>query len=96
MDDDYKEFLKALGARIKTIRKVRGLSLRDMVVLHGYHDSQWRKYESGGGLTVQSMLRIAKVLKLTVCELVDGLEKSPMMTNGESKKKKKSTKRAKR
>lgn len=92
MDEDYKAFLKALGVRIRLLRKERSLSLRDMVVLHGYHDSQWRKYESGGGLTIQSMLRIAKVLKLSICELIDGLDKFPASEAPESKKKKASNK----
>jgi len=94
MDDDYKRFLKVLGARIKTLRKERGLSLRDMVIHHGYHDSQWRKYESGGGLTVQSMLRIAKVFKLSICELLRGLDQFPSL--GEVEPKKKATKKANR
>lgn len=37
----YATFLKALGQRIKQFRKARKLSLYDMVVKHGYHDSQW-------------------------------------------------------
>jgi hypothetical protein len=34
--DEYEQFLKTLGGRIKQLRKERGLSLRDMVLQHGY------------------------------------------------------------
>jgi hypothetical protein len=38
--DEYEQFLKTLGGRIKQLRKERGLPLRDMVLQHGYNDSQ--------------------------------------------------------
>ncbi len=44
-----------------------------MVILHGYHDSQWRKYESGGGLTIPSLLRIAEMFAVSISHLLDGL-----------------------
>ncbi len=49
MDPECAEYLRFLGGRIKDVRKERGLTVRDMVVGHGYHESQWRRYE--GGLT---------------------------------------------
>ena len=73
MEDEYKEFLAALGARIRQMRKERGWSLRDMVISHDYHDSQWRKYESGGGLTIPSLLRIASMFSVSISQLLDGL-----------------------
>lgn len=77
MDDGYKEFLAALGAHVRKMRKERGWSLRDMVVLHGYHDSQWRKYESGGGLTIPSLLKIAGLFDMSIVALLDGLGQFP-------------------
>jgi transcriptional regulator with XRE-family HTH domain len=77
MDVDYKGFLAALGKRIKEFRKDRGWSLRDMVIQHGYHDSQWRKYESGGGLTIPSLLRIASLYQVSLTKLLDGLAEYP-------------------
>jgi transcriptional regulator with XRE-family HTH domain len=76
-DEDYKYFLKALGARIKEMRKKKGWSLRDMVILHDYHDSQWRKFESGGSMNVQSLIRIANVFEMPVSKLVEGLGEYP-------------------
>ena len=74
-DAEYEAFLKLLGARIKELRKERKLSLRDIVVKHGYQDSQWRNYESGGSLNVRSLLRIAEVLRVSLADLVIGLDK---------------------
>ena len=72
-DLEYEQFLKSLGARIKQLRNERGLSLRDMVIQHGYHDSQWRRYERGGAINVQSLLKIAKVFQLSLAKLLDGV-----------------------
>lgn len=81
MNDDaevyYAQFMKALAGRIKTFRKERGLSLRDMVVKHDYHDSQWRKYEREGASSVSSLLRIARALDTTLTVLLDGLVDYP-------------------
>jgi transcriptional regulator with XRE-family HTH domain len=88
MDVDYKGFLAALGVRIKEFRKDRGWTLRDMVIQHGYHDSQWRKYESGGGLTIPSLLRIAALYKVSLTKLLDGLAEYPAEPLPEIKPKK--------
>ena len=56
---EYKAFLAHTAKRIKELRRQRGLTLRDMVVVHGYHDSNWRRMEREGVGSVQSLLRIA-------------------------------------
>ncbi len=71
LDAECSEYMKLLGARIKAIRKVRGLTLRDMVVKYDYHESQWRRYERGGSITLPSLYRIAKALGLSVAILCD-------------------------
>lgn len=70
---DHAEFFTALGRRIKELRKERGLSLHDMVVKHGYYQSQWQKYEKGGPVTVDSLLRMATCFGLTLGALINGL-----------------------
>jgi transcriptional regulator with XRE-family HTH domain len=98
MDVDYKGFLAALGKRIKEFRKERGWTLRDMVIQHGYHDSQWRKYESGGGLTIPSLLRIAALYRVSLTKLLDGLAEYPAEPLADIKEKpgiKRATKSAK-
>ncbi len=37
---DYKEFSAALGKRVKQLRKERGLTLRALVIQHGFHLTQ--------------------------------------------------------
>ena len=60
VNEEYKAFLAHTAKRIKELRRERGLTLRDMVVVHGYHDSNWRRMEREGVGSVQSLLRIAK------------------------------------
>lgn len=78
MHYSYKLLLEELGARIKKLRKDRGLTLRDMVVQHGFHLTHWQTFERGKrGLALPSLLRIAEVLDVTLCELLDGLGEVP-------------------
>ena len=74
---DYQELMKALGSRIKQFRIERGLSLRDMVVKHDYHDSQWRRFERSGTGSLSSLLRIARAFNTSVSILLDGLGEYP-------------------
>ena len=87
VDLQYKEFLKTLGQRIKKFRKDRGLSLHDMVVKHGYHDSQWRRFERGGAANMLSLLKIAKAFNTTLSDLLDGLGEFPAESMPELNKK---------
>jgi hypothetical protein len=41
------------------------MTMRDIMMATGYHDSQWRRYGRGGGVTLASLLKIAVVLKTT-------------------------------
>ncbi len=77
VDQDYEDFLKLLATQIKKMRLERGLTLRDMVVTHGYHDSQWRRMEREGAGGVQSLLRIAKAFGISLSVLLDGLGEYP-------------------
>ncbi len=73
IDAEFLDDLKMLGSKIRQVRVERGLSVRDMVVRHNYHDAQWRRYEKGAALTVPSLLRIAKALGTSVAILLDGV-----------------------
>ena len=65
--------LRDLGIRIREIRREKGLSVRDMVVHHDYHDAQWRRYEKGASLTFPSLVRIALSLGISLSVLLDGV-----------------------
>lgn len=69
------QFRKALGLRIRGMRKDRGWTLRDMVVQHGFHLSAWQGFESGRvGMSLRSLLRVAGALGMHPSELLAGIE----------------------
>ena len=72
--EDYKEFLNQIAKRIKVLRRERGLTLRDMVVIHGYHDSNWRRMEPEGVGTVHALLRVAEAFHVCLTTLTAGFE----------------------
>ena len=76
-DEEFRAFLKALGARIRSVRKAKNLDMRHIMITSGYYDAQWRKYETGGSLNVQSLLKIALTLDIPLDELFDGLGQWP-------------------
>lgn len=76
-DQEFRAFLKALGARIRSVRKAKNLDMRYIMITSGYYDAQWRKYETGGSLNVQSLLKIALTLDVPLNELFDGLGQWP-------------------
>jgi transcriptional regulator with XRE-family HTH domain len=90
----YAAFLKTLGQRIKQFRKARKLSLHDMVVKHGYHDSQWRRFERGGAANMLSLLKIARAFDTSLSELLEGLGQFPADGAAQEKKKESAAKRA--
>ena len=76
MEVDYKGFCKALGAHIKRLRKARGWSSRDMLLIHGVHDGQWRRYERGNGMTIELLLKVAAILGVSEGDLLNGARDS--------------------
>ncbi len=87
IDPEYQEFLKTLGSRIRQLRHERGFSLRDMVIQHGYNDSQWRRYERGGSMNLQSVLKIAKTFGVSLSKFLDGLGEFPEVSVTDIQKK---------
>jgi hypothetical protein len=70
---DYKEFSAALGKRVKQMRKERGLTLRALVVQHGFHLTQIQRIEKG-----------AETFQISVEKLIAGLG---LVENGEPRTK---------
>ena len=73
LNAESSEHLKLLGERIREARTGRGLTVRDMVVQHDYHDAQWRRFEKGASLTVPSLFRILKALGVSLSILLYGI-----------------------
>jgi transcriptional regulator with XRE-family HTH domain len=74
IEDEYSELLKALGKRIKTLRKERGLTLRQMEIIHGHRDSDWRKLERTGADNMAPLLKVASGFEISLSTLLRGLE----------------------
>ena len=72
--EDYTPFFKALGIRIRTLRKKRGLVQEDMLS-HHFATRHWQQIEAGRPMTVTTLLRICKALKVRMSALVQGLDK---------------------
>jgi transcriptional regulator with XRE-family HTH domain len=82
--EEYKAFLTHTAKRIKELRRERGLTLRDMVVVHGYHDSNWRRMEREGVGSVQSLLRIAKAFGVPLTTITTGDSSKEFDSSGKS------------
>ena len=82
--EEYARFLKALGARIRSMRRERGWTYRDMVQQHDYHLASWQGFESGkAGMALPSLLRIAKTFGMHPSELIAGLPAASMQTSAD-------------
>lgn len=79
-EEEAQDFLKALGSRIRQLRKEKGLDMRAIMIASGYYDAQWRKYESGSSMNVVSLMRVAYALDVSFSELLDGLGQWPRLT----------------
>ena len=73
MQYDYGRFLVELGARVKQLRKDRGLSHRRMIADFGFHLGQLAKIENGGAVNAQTLLKLCAAFDLTLEDLVRGV-----------------------
>jgi hypothetical protein len=70
---DYRLFSVELGKRIRQLRKESGLTLRALIVQHGFHLTQIQRIEKGDGISVPMLLRIAQTFQVPLKDLVSGL-----------------------
>lgn len=82
-EDEFKCFLKALGKRIRALRRDKKLNMRDIMIASGYYDAQWRKYEAGGSMNLMSLMKVALALDVSLVSLLDGLGQWPMRSVAE-------------
>ncbi|HKZ02319.1 MAG TPA: helix-turn-helix transcriptional regulator [Pyrinomonadaceae bacterium] len=69
---DEARFFKALGQRIKALRKQHGYSQEDMISF-GFSARHWQQIEAGRPITVRTLLRICNVFKIRMDRVVRGL-----------------------
>ncbi len=72
---DQAQFFRALGQRVRTLRKKRGYSQEDMIAF-GFSARHWQQIEAGRPITVSTLLRICDVLKIRMDRIVRGLDRS--------------------
>ena len=70
---DYVQFCKALGRRIKELRKERGLTHRALVAEYGFHLTQIARIERGDPLSIPTLLRLAETFQIHVEDLIAGI-----------------------
>ncbi len=71
---DERKFFKALGQRIRELRKRGGFSQEDMISF-GFSARHWQQIEAGRPITVRTLLRICSVFKTRMNLIVRGLDK---------------------
>lgn len=76
-DEEFRGFLKILGRRIRAIRKAKNLTMREITIASNYYDAQWRKYEGGGSLTFESLMKVALALDVSLADLLGDLGQWP-------------------
>ena len=70
--DDYTRFFRALGKRIRELRRKRGLVQEDMIS-HHFSTRHWQQIEAGRPITLKTLLRICDVFEVTPEKLLRGL-----------------------
>jgi transcriptional regulator with XRE-family HTH domain len=69
---DEATFFRALGRRVRELRKRRKLSQEDMISFSTRH---WQQIEAGRPITVKTLLRISRAFEVPLIQLVRGLDR---------------------
>jgi transcriptional regulator with XRE-family HTH domain len=70
---NQEQFFRALGIRVRDLRKKRGYTQEDMISL-GFSARRWQQIEAGHPITVTTLLRICEVFEVPIEKLVKGLD----------------------
>ena len=70
---NQETFFRALGTKVRELRKKRGYSQEDMLTF-GFSTRHWQQVEAGRPITVTTLLRICEVFELPMSKLVQGLD----------------------
>ena len=71
---DYAKFFKALGQRVRALRKRRGYSQEDMIAF-GFSARHWQQIEAGRPITMTTLLRICDAFRVRIAVVVRGTDK---------------------
>ncbi len=70
---NQEQFFRALGTKVRTLRKKHGYSQEDMLSF-GFSTRHWQQVEAGRPITVSTLLRICEVFETSMAKLVRGLD----------------------
>jgi len=71
---DEGQFFRALGERVKRLRKTKGLTQEDMIG-YGFSARHWQQIEAGRPITIRTLLRICDTFGVRAAELINGLDR---------------------
>ena len=71
---DERQFFRALGTRIKKLRKSHGYTQEDMIGF-GFSARHWQQVEAGRPITIRTLLRISDTFGVKAAQLIDGLDR---------------------
>lgn len=71
---DQTKFFRALGRRIRSLRKKQGYSQEDMISF-GFSARHWQQIEAGRPITVRTVLRICDAFEISMERLIRGLDR---------------------
>jgi len=71
---NQQKFFRALGRRIRDLRRKRGYSQEDMISF-GFSARHWQQIEAGRPITVTTLLRICDTFGVPMARLVRGLDR---------------------
>ena len=70
---NQEQFFRALGTKVRQLRKKHGYSQEDMLSF-GFSTRHWQQVEAGRPITVTTLLRICEIFEVTMSKLVRGLD----------------------
>lgn len=70
---DQDKFFRALGTKVRELRKKHGYSQEDMISF-GFSARHFQQIEAGRPITVTTVLRLCEVLEVSMAKLVRGLD----------------------
>ena len=74
------QFFRALGARVRELRKKAGYSQEDVAFRAGIHRTQVSLLESGSRMPrVETLVKLAGALGVTTDEILDGIIWEPVV-----------------
>jgi transcriptional regulator with XRE-family HTH domain len=70
---DQAKFFKALGQRVRELRRKKGYSQEDMISF-GFSARHWQQIEAGRPITVTTLLRICEVFEVNLSRFLRNLD----------------------